>query len=184
MLTAQKIFIVSGPVGGGKTTFTKKLIVFLRENNIKAGGIISERVMSDYLTTGYDLVNIETGEKEAFIRKDEKCGSETIGRFTICPKGLAMGNSILNSLSSAEFRIVIIDEVGALELGNKGWAGCIQQLLEKSENNILITVRDSFVDKVKYKWGLMDAITFNIKETDYLDAGGIIADHINSEPGI
>ncbi len=180
---SQKIFIVSGAVGEGKTTFTKKLIGFFRENNIKVGGIISERVMSDSITTGYDLVNIETGEKEAFLRQDEKNGCETIGRFTICPNGLAMGNTILNYLSSPEFRIVIIDEVGALELGDKGWAGGINKLLEKSVNNILITVRDSFVDKVKDKWGFMDAITFNIRETDYPDAGRIIEELINAESG-
>jgi nucleoside-triphosphatase THEP1 len=181
--SAQKIFIVSGSVGEGKTTYTKKLIDFLRQNYIKVGGIVSERVMTDSRTTGYDLLNIETGEKEAFLREDEKCGSETIGRFTICPKGLVMGNTILNSLNSPEHRIVIIDEVGALELGDRGWAVCINGLLEKSVNNILIIVRDSFVDKVKYKWNLMDAITFNIRETGYRDAGGIILEHINSQSG-
>ena len=101
--------------------------------------------MTDSQATGYDLVNIETGKREAFLRQNEECGSEKIGRFTICPKGLAMGNSVLRSLVLKENGIVIIDEVGLLELGNKGWSDCINDLLAKSKNPILFTVRDKYV---------------------------------------
>ena len=41
----QKVFIVTGSIRGGKTTFVKKLIELLRSQNIKVGGILSERVM-------------------------------------------------------------------------------------------------------------------------------------------
>ena len=167
----NKVFIITGSVGEGKTTFTKKLIDIFRENNIKTGGILSERVISDFQTTGYDLINIETGEKKAFLRQNEECGSEKIGRFAICPAGLAMGINILNSLLSLENRIVIIDEIGLLELLNRGWSDCLSDLVGKSRNHILITVRDSYVDQVKNKWNLTEAITFNIDETGYHNAG-------------
>ena len=179
-VSTQKIFIIIGSVSEGKTTYTKKLIEIFRKYNIKVGGILSERVMTNSQTTGYDLVNIETGEKETFLRQNEECGSETIGRFTICPKGLTMGNTILSSLMLQGNRIVIIDEVGLLELGNKGWSDCINGLLAKSKNHILITVRDIYVNEVKNKWNLTEAITFNIKETDYLKTGVSILENINS----
>jgi len=178
---SRKIFIVSGAVGEGKTTYAKKLIAFLRQNNIKVGGILSERVMTHSRTTGYDVVNIENGEKEAFLRVDEKSGYETIGRFTICPKGLAMGNLVLRSVNISEYGIIIIDEIGLLELGDKGWADSLNYLLEGSIDNILINVRDSFVNKVISKWDLMDAITFNIRETGYKDAGLVILEKINTK---
>jgi len=179
-VSTQKIFIISGSIGEGKTTYTKKLIDFFRKNNIKVGGILSERVITNSQTTGYDLVNIETGIKEAFLRQNEECGSEKIGRFTICPKGLSMGNTVLSSLILQENRIVIIDEVGLLELGNKGWSDCINDLLGKSKNHILFTVRDIYVNEVKNKWDLREAITFNIIETDYQNTGLSILEQINS----
>jgi nucleoside-triphosphatase THEP1 len=182
-VSSQKIFIISGLVGEGKTTYTKKLIDFFRKNDINVGGIISERVMNNSQTTGYDLVNIETGGKEVFLRQNEECGSETIGRFAIYPKGLAMGNMVLSSLLLKENIIVIIDEVGLLELGNKGWSDCINDLLVKSKNHILFTVRDIYVNEVKNKWDLREAITFNIIETDYQNAGLSIIEHINSQTG-
>ncbi|MCX6262374.1 MAG: hypothetical protein NTY95_16350, partial [Bacteroidia bacterium] len=182
-VSTQRVFIITGSVGEGKTTYVKKLIDFFRKNDINVGGIISERVMNNSQTTGYDLVNIETGGKEVFLRQNEECGSETIGRFAIYPKGLAMGNMVLSSLLLKENIIVIIDEVGLLELGNKGWSDCINDLLVKSKNHILFTVRDIYVNEVKNKWDLREAITFNIIETDYQNAGLSIIEHINSQTG-
>lgn len=175
-ISAQKVFIITGSVGEGKTTYAKKLIEYFKENNIKPGGILSERVMTGSQTTGYDVVNIETGEKEAFLRQHEKSGSEKIGRFNICPKGLAMGKAILSSFLLSEKRIVVIDEVGSLELRNKGWASCIDELLERSGHHIIITVRDIYVDEVIRKWDLVEAIIFNIRETDYLKAGMLVSE--------
>jgi nucleoside-triphosphatase THEP1 len=171
----QKTFIISGSVGEGKTTYTKKLIDFFKKDNIKVGGILSERVMTDSQTTGYDLVNIETGEKEVFLRQDGECGYEKIGKFTICPNGLSMGKAILSSLVLTENRIVIIDEVGLLELRNRGWADSINEILHKSGNHILITVRTSLIDNVIKNWNIKDAIIFDITETDYLTAGASIS---------
>jgi nucleoside-triphosphatase THEP1 len=175
-ISAQKVFIITGSVGEGKTTYAKKLIEYFKENNIKPGGILSERVMTGSQTTGYDIVNIETGEKEAFLRQNEACGSEKIGRFNICPKGLALGKTILSTFLLSDNRIVVIDEVGSLELRNKGWASCIDELLEHSGHHIIITVRDIHVDEVIKKWDLEGANIFNIPEIDYLKAGILVSE--------
>jgi nucleoside-triphosphatase THEP1 len=180
IMFAQKIFIITGSVGEGKTTCTKRIIDTLRKNKINVGGILSERIMIDSQTIGYDLVNIETGEKKTFLRQDKECGTERIGRFTICPEGLTMGNTILRSLILIKKGIVVIDEVGLLELRDKGWSDCINDLIEKSANHILITVRDTYIDAVRNKWNLNEAIAFNIAETDCHKAGIFISEHINS----
>lgn len=179
--SGQKTYIISGSVGEGKTTFAKSLIGFFKKNKIKVGGILSERVITDSQTTGYDLVNIETDEKKAFLRQDEKCGTEKIGRFTICPEGLKMGIIILNSSPIYEKNIIIIDEVGLLEISDKGWSDSINNLLNRSDNTLLMIVRDTFVDEVRNKWNLSEAVTYNIRETDYLKAGVSILGSINPD---
>jgi nucleoside-triphosphatase THEP1 len=174
----QPVFIITGPAGQGKTTFTKNLTIFLSKNNIHPGGIISERILEYSITTGYDLINIETDEKEAFLRQDEKCGPHKIGRFTICPEGLAMGIRILKSMISHGKRLVIIDEVGLLELGNHGWADCINELIQKSNNYLVLVVRDKYKDEVLNKWNISEAVTFNIRDTDHMHAGLCIMKYI------
>jgi len=176
---SPKVFIVTGSIRGGKTTFTKKLIYILRLNNIEVAGILSERVMEGTMTTGYNLVNIETGEKQDFLRQYDDTWEGKIGRFRISEKGLAEGRKILSSLINHEHRLVIIDEVGMLELQNNGWAEDINNLLLKSSNHILITVRDIYIDEVKNKWDLTGATIFNISETDHIAAGRLILKQIN-----
>jgi nucleoside-triphosphatase THEP1 len=175
---AKKVFIITGHVGEGKTTFVKKLIDFFIEKNIKAGGILSERVLTGSKTTGYDLLNIETGEKEAFLRETGESGSDRIGRFTICQKGLTMGISILKSLALKKDMLIIIDEVGSLELRNMGWSECLDDLTGKSDNPLIMTVRSTLVDEVIKKWNLEEPVVYNVSEVDYLSAGLAISKHI------
>jgi nucleoside-triphosphatase THEP1 len=175
-LQEQEIFIVTGSVGEGKTTFVKKLVEVFKQDGIKAVGILSERVMADSGTIGYDVSDIETEERKVFLRENGESGKDTIGRFAISPEGLAFGKSILASLVSPGNRIVVIDEIGLLELNGKGWSGSLNDLLEKQQNLILITVRDSFVGKVKEKWNLQKVTVFRIAETDYNKAASAISE--------
>ncbi|HOB84326.1 MAG TPA: nucleoside-triphosphatase [Bacteroidales bacterium] len=176
----RKIFIISGPVGGGKTTFTKNIIEFLKDQEIKSEGILSDRITGGSETLGYDIIDISTGKREVFLRENEKTGNEKIGKFYISPKGLAKGRSILEELTTYITGIVIIDEVGLLELQGRGWHDSISELLEKSSNHILITVRDKFVDEVKKKWNLSDAIIFNVPDNDNRKAGWLIYQQIKN----
>ena len=51
--------------------------------------------------------------------------------------------------------------------------------LKISDNNVLMTARDIYVDDVKKKWYLMGATIFNISEPDHLAAGRSILEQIN-----
>jgi len=178
--TARKIFIISGPVGGGKTTFARAIIEFLKDQDIKAEGILSERVMEGSKTKGYDIIDITTGKREVFLTENERTGKETIGKFYISPKGLERGRSILGELVTVKTGIVIIDEVGLLELQGRGWNDAIYQLLERSSNHILMTVRNKFVDDVKKKWNLPDAVIFYVPDNDKGKTGWLIYQQIKN----
>jgi nucleoside-triphosphatase THEP1 len=94
-----------------------------------------------------------------------------------------LGNAILNSLILSENTFVIIDEIGLLEIRNKGWFDCLNDLVENSGNHILLIVRDTYIHEVKNKWNLKEAIIFNINEIDYQNAGLHIIENINSKSG-
>jgi nucleoside-triphosphatase THEP1 len=174
----QKVFIISGAVGDGKTTFARNLINEFRMNNISVGGFLSERVMEDSHTIGYDLVDIETNKAEILLRQDGDKEKDQIGRFSIYPDGFEMGIDILNSGKLHEKMIVVIDEIGILELGNEGWSGCIQKLINESRNHLLITVRDSLIEDVINKWKFKNTFIHKTYETDYLTSVKSIMEQI------
>jgi nucleoside-triphosphatase THEP1 len=177
----RKILILTGSIRGGKTTFARELTGFLKKEKIRVAGILSERVMEGSSTTGYDIVNIQTGERWAFLRQGSEESMERIGRFVISQGGLESGRRILHSLAGKEKQIVIIDEVGLLELKDGGWAGCITNLLTGPSPYILMTVRDIYVEDVKKKWDLDNAEVIDISNADPVSTFKLILNYINPD---
>ncbi|MGD0341847.1 MAG: nucleoside-triphosphatase, partial [Bacteroidales bacterium] len=93
---SQKAFIITGSVSEGKTSFARSLTDIFKKNNIPVSGFLSERVMTDSITTGYDLVDIETNDTEILMRENNGNNLERIGKFAIYPKGFEKGEKILS----------------------------------------------------------------------------------------
>jgi nucleoside-triphosphatase THEP1 len=170
-----KTFIVTGPLGSGKSTFLKQLTDALRKNGHHPQGFISERKSDDSGTAGYDLVNIETGERHEFLRKSDESGPERIGRFVIVPGSIEKGAAILNSAGKG---IIIIDEVGALEISGRGWASCIDGLLARPVSHLILSVRETQLEGIKSLWHLDSAMTIEIRKTWNEDALKTILDNL------
>jgi nucleoside-triphosphatase THEP1 len=176
----QKVFIISGAKGEGKTTFARNLTDWLKANNAAVGGILAEKVMAGDQIIGYDLVDIDTNQREIFLRHPAEDDQEKIGKFGIRPGGIRMGKSVLDPANLIGKKIVVIDEVGSLELDNRGWAESLRNLLEAYSSNLLITVRNSMTWEVIDKWNLNEPLIFRLSETDYISAGKKILEQINS----
>jgi nucleoside-triphosphatase THEP1 len=176
----QKIFIISGSRDKGKTAFTEKTVDELKRKNFPVGGILSMKIMEDTQIIGYDIVDIETNDTEMFLRVNEEIWKEKIGRFHINPKGLEMGKTILNPARLNDKKLVVIDEVGMFELDNRGWAGCLQELIEASKNHILITVRDTLIKDVIKKWNMKNVVLFKVSETDPVTLSKSILEYTGS----
>jgi len=160
----QSVFIITGSVGEGKTAFVKNLINEFGQNGIEADGIITERIIENDITTGYDLVEISGGKRTRFLRQEGDCGPDRIGRFTICSEGLNAGNEKFRHVSEKQGVVIIIDEVGLLELEGKGWADFVTAILNNKKNHLLITVRTSYLDVVINKWNPKNCLVRNVNE--------------------
>ncbi|MCK7521380.1 MAG: hypothetical protein MZV64_28700 [Ignavibacteriales bacterium] len=171
----RKIFIVCGPVGGGKTTYTRNITEFLKDQDINSEGILSERIMAGSKTTGYDIVDIATGNGKNFSGRMEIREKKQSGNFIFIPQVLKQADHSRSPVSE-KTGIVIIDEVGFMELQGRGWYNSISELLDKSPNHILMTVRDKYVDEVKKNGNLTEAIIFNVPDNDNRKAGDLSKD--------
>ena len=168
---SQKVFILTGAVGQGKTTQIQNLIRLFSDRNVKTGGIVSPRLMDNDITTGYDVVDIGRNKREAFLRLSAGDNLSKIGKYSIMPQGLHLGLNALMVSNNLGNQIVIIDEAGSLELEGHGWAAKITDLLKASNNHLLIVVRNTLVDKIIQKWNLSPARIFDISESDFMSAG-------------
>ena len=162
----QRVFILTGAVGEGKTSQVQKIISKLQDRMINVGGIYSPRIMENEKTIGYDIVNIQTNVRMPFLRILENEDLQRIGKYCIQPDGLEAGLSSIKKSRTDKAEVIIIDEVGRLELRDKGWAPEIEQLLNKPESSILMAVRKDFVEDLIQKWKIENYVVSNISELD------------------
>lgn len=165
----QKIFIISGKIDSGKTTFLKNLITNLQEKHIKVGGIYSQKIMQNGERIGYDIVDIETNKQELFLRKNQgETNFERIGPFNIFPNAFSLGINSLKPENNTENKLVVIDEIGKLEFSNKAWAESLVDLLKFQKNHLLLVVRDEFKEKIIKKFSLKNYKIYSIPQNNSL----------------
>ena len=163
---SRKIYIISGSIGEGKTTQVQKIVNELQVRGIPLSGVYSPRIMELGQTTGYDVVDIESGKREPFLRLADNDNHDRIGRFSILPEGYNAGRSALKNSRNSNNRLVIIDEVGRLDLDNQGWAENISELVNGSQF-LVFAVRDIFTEQVIDKWDLKDYSIFKASDNPH-----------------
>jgi nucleoside-triphosphatase THEP1 len=165
---AKPVFIITGDIAAGKTTFCNELIQHLQSKNIPTGGILSERIIQDNETIGYDLIDISTGNSMIFLRKNEGTSTSKIGRFEINTEAVEQGRNILLSRNQAKNTIVIIDEVGWLEIQGNGWAQSIELLKSQLDITLVLSIRTEFVSAVIDKFKLEKAVLIDASKDEVL----------------
>lgn len=160
------IFIVTGPVHSGKTTLVKKILKILKEQNVSVNGFLSERVSRDQEIDGYDLFSLKTGKSRTFIRKKPGNRGERVGPYFLNPQVLAEAKKII--LKGKESDILVIDEVGPLELSGRGFWPALEEILRRPPKLILLVIREEifgdFLERIKDK----EVKVFEVKEKEVL----------------
>ncbi len=161
----RKIYLVTGAIGEGKTAWLVKLTGLLKERGITAGGILALRIMEEGKTTGYDITDILTGERTPFLRHT---GDVTMGveRFTMDDAGYRAGLGALDPSANRAADVVIIDEVGPLELRGQGWSNMISGLIHETRAVLILAVRENLTEAVTEKFGIVGAAVTDVSRGD------------------
>lgn len=159
------IFILTGERQSGKTTFLKELIRIIRSKGINPGGFISEGIHEGENRTGFNLIDISTGSETELCSTVERPGMIRQGRFWFSREALHKGEEIIRQAVSSRSGIIVIDEVGPLEISGKGWYDAIENATATSDAVHIWTVRKSLINKAARRW-----ITGNVTVVDTTDA--------------
>ncbi len=143
------VIIVTGEKGTGKTTFLKKLSEILKRKN-ETGGILTPAVYSSTgEKTGFDALDVATGQSWPLGRSDRILGGPVFGPFSFSSKGFAAAASSFLKFAEKKSGYIFLDEIGPLETEKKsGFASLLPALPGIAEKMTLITViRPSLVEK-------------------------------------
>jgi nucleoside-triphosphatase THEP1 len=165
-LLKPQVVIITGEIQQGKTTFTQKIISYLLIRKVKVIGFLSIGLNENGVRIGFNLVDINSsGQIELCSdKKDDK--RLKLGRFYFNYEALAFGNKILNPNNLAGNQLIVIDEIGPLELNGQGWSNSINNITSQYTIPHLWVVRKSLVQKISKKWNIGNAYVFDITDSN------------------
>ena len=147
------ILLFTGQVHSGRTRFMEAMAAGLRTRGMEPHGFLS-RGEGRVERTGYMLKDLEDESLLALAGREELPGWERQGRFYFNPEALMKGNRILEKAMDATAPVIIVDEVGPMELEGRGWAPALDRLVLLQEGIQLWMTRNRVLDRVRERWGI------------------------------
>ena len=149
--TDPLIVLWVGSKHSGKSSNAVRLVEKAKSQDLKVAGIIAPSRYKDGKLTGFDIINLQTNEKEVLSRLDkDSCGHP----FEFTKKGEQFGKEALDPKKIGPCDFIIIDEFGPFETKGYGWRKEIDLLLELSIAPLLIIVRDELKKTVQDLYGI------------------------------
>jgi nucleoside-triphosphatase THEP1 len=151
------ICVLTGAVHSGKTRAATAAVEFARAAGRRVMGVLCPGRMRRGVRTSIDVEDIATGTR---VRLASLSGSERerIGRFSFRSRGLAHGRRALRRAIRRLPDVVVIDEIGPLELAGRGWRAPVDQLVsayrDRRSRLLVLVVREGLLERVRREWRL------------------------------
>ena len=109
------VIIITGALGVGKTEVCRKLIEVVRKQGHTCGGILTYKSADKSLV----IEDIQTGERETLASINDIFHGPRTPKYFFNLAGIDFG---LRAISTASSTILLVDELGHLELRGEGFA--------------------------------------------------------------
>jgi len=149
---SHSIFLVTGPVQAGKTTFLTSVAELLENEHIAVGGFLCPGTFTSGLRAGFDLKQIGSDLVLCLATDRSREGYLKFRRFWFNPQAFTRGQSWIDQCLEQHKEILIIDEVGPMELEGGGWSSMLDGLAEKKGPVQCWSVRKALVQEVMERW--------------------------------
>jgi nucleoside-triphosphatase len=127
---------ITGMPGAGKTQSLVKTIELLEQDNKIVGGMITEPVVEGTRRVGFYVMNWLTKEKKIFAHITFK-SKIVIGRFGVNIGVLEEVGVAALEQASRDADIIVIDEIGKMEVESEKFVVCVKRVLEVNKPMIL-----------------------------------------------
>lgn len=138
-----KIFLTGAP-GIGKTTCVSKIYETLTLYRYVVGGFVSKEMRKEGFRIGFKLVNLFDGSEEVLADIYSKTHHK-IGKYNVNLEGL---NKFIDRLYPLEkYDIIIIDEIGPMEMLSKKFKKLVQEIMS-SDIPSIFTIHVNYANNI------------------------------------
>lgn len=159
----HNIFLITGKVHSGKSEYTVRLIEICREQQLNVAGFMAKGTFRDQKRDSFQLVDIESGNSIQLAVSTPVNGWHRFRDFYFNPEALQLGESILTEGLMNGAGLLVLDELGPMELAGDGWSQAIS-VLEKNYTTPQVWVaRERIMKEVTDRWQIPTENIFHIE---------------------
>lgn len=157
----QPVIIITGDIGQGKTTFARQLVEKMISHGVNISGFFSLAVYENNEKTGFDLEDIVSRQRLILARRQPAEGWIRQGHYFFDPRVFENESERLWNQTSQATDLLLIDEVGPLELSDSGWNDLIEIYCRENSVPMIWIVRKNLAQKAARKWNVGNVYIFN-----------------------
>jgi nucleoside-triphosphatase THEP1 len=146
----SRIALITGHIETGKTTAVGRVVALARAQGYLCAGLWSPAHGVAGAKMGIVAADLSSGERRLLARMETGAASERIGRYTFDPDAFDWANRVLASAIAAQPDLLVVDEIGPLELERGGGlAPVLSPLAAGRVPRALIVVRAWLLDALR-----------------------------------
>jgi nucleoside-triphosphatase THEP1 len=161
--------LLTGKGGTGKTTACWKALPGLRSSGVKMAGFISPPLLdAGGKKTGIEMLNLASGEHHTFARVVSRDQHPDVGVYRLESDAIDWARGVLAEALFSDIDLLVIDEIGPLELHRGGgFAFAIEPLSDPERiPNAIVIVRLELVDELAERLGRPDMVRVEVTSDD------------------
>ena len=167
----SNVIIISGDTQSGKSSFLTQIQQALEKRGIGQVGFITDSLYEEDEIIGHVINKLSDGDKFRISFREPKENAQKIGRFYLMNNGLEFGKNIISEINNSDSKdVVIIDEIGKLEIDGGGWSAEVKELLSDKSKTIILIVRGKYLDEFVDRFGVNSPYIFYPKKHRVKDA--------------
>ncbi len=165
-MSNKQVFIITGEKVEGKTSLLVEVLEFLQKQNFSLSGFYAKGFWENNKRSAFDMVNIKTGKSIPLCKSKETKNWDKFFNYYFNPEALKAGNQILGDENIINSDLIVVDEIGKLDISGNIWHDTISKITSMKKHNLLIVVRKAFVEDVVNYWKMENVTIFEVGKDD------------------
>ncbi len=145
----SQVFLITGNRGIGKTTLLLRILEELRGTRLKIGGVVSPPVFAGGdEKIGFQGEDVATGDQWALGRLNGSLDGPRLGPWSFSSEGFRLGISAVREAINLQADLIVLDEIGPLELiRGEGYAAVLPELPSSPVKILMLVVRPELINR-------------------------------------
>ena len=161
--TPVRVVVVTGPSNSGKTVAVTAVAGRLQTAGVHVAGFVQPGEFLEGKKMGFIIRNLVTDERAPLASLGERGDGDFGTRFQFFDEGFRLGSEALSRTASDS--VVIIDELGPIELRGQGHMPAVRKALAVADlGGAMIVVRRSLVPSLLAELDASDAVVIDVED--------------------